>query len=817
MHQFAEIILPTAAPGTFTYSVPPTLAAALGAGYRVVVPFGQGRKLYSGLVVRLHSEDPSLPNIREVLSVLDHAPVTTGPQLALWERIADHYLCTPGELMLAALPGQLVLHSTTKLMGSGTAAMERNGDGRRDLLLDALELREEMTLTEVSELTGLRDPMPLINRMLAEGSLVIAEEIGETYTPRTQVLVELHPDHRSEEALHALFDKLDRAPRQLEVLMRYVELSRCLGGDPQPVKRKELLRAAKASSAELGKLLDKGFFQLIETSPDQPTGNGPGQVAELSGPQRAALGSIRDLFLERSTVLLHGVTSSGKTELYMELIAEQLEQRKQVLYLLPEIALTTQVIARLRARFGGQVAVFHSRLAPRDRTALWLRMLEDPEATPVIVGARSALLLPFRSLGLVIVDEEHDPSYKQHEPAPRYQARDMATVLADLHGARTLLGSATPSMESLYNARTGKFGLVELLVRHGDSKLPVVQRVDIAEAQRHRKMHGHFSTTLLEAVQAALDRKEQIILFQNRRGYVPVWQCETCGWVPECEHCDVSLTYHKREHGLHCHYCGRTYTPPTKCAACGSPRLRMLGFGTEKIEEDLSLLLPEAKVARMDQDTTRGKHAFERLLNQFGEGEIDILIGTQMVTKGLDFGQVSLVGILNADQLLRYPDLRAHERAFQLMAQVAGRSGRRKDPGRVLVQAKDVENPIIGLVVRHDVHGMYDRELPLRQAHHYPPFSRLVRITLKHRQEDRVVRAGEVLAARLRTRLQDRVLGPEPPLVARVRDLHLRTLLIKLDKQGYRQEKALLRSVLDQLSSDPEHRSVRVVVDVDPV
>lgn len=814
---FADIILPTAAPGTFTYKVPDDMVAGAGAGHRVVVNFGQGRKLFSGLVRRLHQDDPGLPNIKSILSCLDTAPITTATQLELWERMAAHYMCSLGEVMVAAIPGQLVLSSTTKLIASGVERNGWSGDPRQDMLLDALELRNEITLDEAAQLTGLRDPMPLVKRMLDEGSLLISEQIAETYRPRTERFVELAPDHTGEEALHALFNALEKAPKQLALLMRYIELGRILSTDPRPVVRAELVRAVEGSAGALAALVKRGVFSIEERPAERGDDRtGAGLVKELTPPQSAALERIRSGFQEHSTVLLHGVTSSGKTELYMELIAEQVEAGHQVLYLLPEIALTAQIIGRLQARFKDNVAVFHSRLASRERTELWLRMLEGPSAVPVVVGARSALLLPFHKLGLVVVDEEHDPSYKQQEPAPRYHARDMATVLADLHGARALLGSATPSMESLYNARSGKFGFAELLVRHGRSVLPSVERVDVTEARRRKRMNGHFSEDLLNAITAALARREQVILFQNRRGYVPVWQCETCGWVPECEHCDVSLTYHKHEHGLHCHYCGRTYPPPAKCSACGSPRLRMIGFGTEKIEEDLALLLPEARIARMDQDTTRGKHALDRLLARFSEGALDVLIGTQMVTKGLDFGQVSLVGILDADQLLRYPDLRAHERAFQLMAQVAGRSGRRDAPGQVFIQARDISNPIIGFVVRHDMEGMYQRELPLRQAHAYPPFSRLVRLTLKHRDEDRVVRAGEDLASALRPHFGDRVLGPEPPLVARVRDLHLRTLLLKLDRRSYQREKAFLAEVIEGIFVMGQHRAIRLVVDVDP-
>jgi primosomal protein N' (replication factor Y) len=584
------------------------------------------------------------------------------------------------------------------------------------------------------------------------------------------------------------------------------------------VEREKLLARSGATAAHLRPLVDKGVLRLTERPADAPpTGIVAGRGLVLSPAQEEALAGLKQGFATHDHMLLRGVTASGKTELYARLIEEAIAGGGQVLYLLPEIALTTQMIGRLRARFGEGVAVYHSRLPQRERTELWLRMLRDPASHPVVIGARSALFLPFTDLRLVVVDEEHDPSYKQQDPAPRYHARDMALVLGTLHRARVLLGSATPSLESLYNARTGKFGLVELRTRYGDAELPAIVRVDLADAQRRKAMRGHFAPPLLEGLQQALARGEQAILFQNRRGYVPVWQCETCGWVPQCDHCDVSLTYHKRDHDLRCHYCGRTYPPPVTCGSCGGARLRMIGFGTEKIEEELAELLPEARVVRMDQDTTRGKQALERILGAFGEGRVDVLVGTQMVTKGLDFERVTVVGILNADGLLRFPDLRAHERAFQLMAQVAGRSGRSRSPGTVYIQARDIHHPVIDLVVAHDSEGMYRRELELRRAHGYPPFTRLVELTLKHRDEQRVMAAGQALAALLRPVFGERVLGPEAPPVARVRDKHLRTLLLKLPRSSYQREKTLLSEAIDRVFGMPEHGSVQLVIDVDPM
>jgi len=814
---FIELILPVAVPGVFTYFVPPELRERAGIGRRVVAPFGQGRKLYSGIVRRTDVRDPGLKRIKAILSVLDEAPVVTEKQLALWDSISGHYMCTLGEVMLAALPGALVLSSETRIVAAGGERPAWTGNARQDVLLDALEQRHELSMADVGELLALKDPMPVIKKMLEQGTLMIAEEIGEKFTPRMDRFVRLTEAASSEEALHAWFDRLEKAPKLLGLLMKYVEASNRFGDGPREVKREVLLRASGTTAAHLNKLVEKELFEVYERPAGVPPPGAVGRAKELSAPQCAALDHVRAALAEKPVCLLHGVTASGKTELYMELIAEAMGKGRQTLYLLPEIALTTQAIGRLRARFGESVGVCHSRLPPRARTDLWLAMLRDPAAHPLIVGARSALLLPFNDLGLVVVDEEHDPSYKQHEPAPRYNARDMAIVLAGSHGARTVLGSATPSMESFFNAREGRYGLAELLVRHGDAALPKVERVDIADEAKRKRMRGHFSETMLKGIEAAIARKEQAILFQNRRGYVPVWQCETCGWIPECEHCDVSLTYHKQQHGLRCHYCGRSYPPPSRCSACGSARLRMIGFGTEKIEEDLALLLPDARIARMDQDTTRGKHAFDRILSRFGEGGIDILVGTQMVTKGLDFDPVTVVGIINADQLLRFPDFRAHERAFQMMSQVAGRSGRKRDPGTVYIQARDIHHPVIGLVTAHDTKGMYERELEHRRAHGYPPFTRLVRLVMKHRDEARAIATADALASVLRTGLGDRVLGPEPPPVARIRDLHLRGILVKLDRNAYRSGKDFLREAIDRVFAMPEHRAVRLVIDVDPM
>lgn len=817
MALYAEIIVPLAVPATLTYAVPEEQAEAVAVGMRASVPVGKGRTLHTGVVRRLHQRPPPGLVPRELAGLLDATPLVTETQLAFWEALANHYLCTLGEVLVAALPGPFQLSSSTRVMASG-ARPAWSGDARQEMLLDALGQRQVLSLHEVGELLGVKNPMPLVKRMLDAGSLHVEEERPADHKPRTERYVRLAGAFAGESALHALFDKLERAPKQLHLMMRYVEMGRCFSGEPIPVRQDKLLKSAGAGPADLKRLVEKGVLEVEERPAGEPPADAKGQPGKgLTAPQEKALAELRHAFTEKRTVLFQGVTASGKTELYMALIQEALARGEQVLYLLPEIALTTQVTGSLRARFGESVAVFHSRMGQRERADLWLRMLQAPASVPLVVGARSALFLPYRQLGLVVVDEEHDPSYKQHDPAPRYHARDMVQLLAGLHGARVLLGSATPSMESLWNAHTGKYGFARLDVRYADAPLPTVIPVDLAEAHKRKQMRGHFSQQLVEGMVQALGQKEQVILFQNRRGYVPAWQCESCGWVPQCEHCDVSLTYHKKEHELRCHWCGKHYRPPKQCPACSSNRLRMVGLGTEKVEEELALLLPAARVARMDQDSTRGKHAFERLLQRLGQGDIDILVGTQMVTKGLDIEGVTVIGIINADQLMRWPDFRAHERAFQLMAQVAGRSGRKGDAGQVYIQTREVHHPLIGLVAAHDVDGMYARELPLREAHGWPPYSRLVRLLLKHKDEARVADTAAALADALRSGLGQRVLGPEPPPVARVRDKHLRTVLLKLDRKRYQGEKAFLRECLDRTFAQAEHRRVQVVVDVDPM
>lgn len=819
---FADVLLPLAFAGALTYAVPPAMINQVAPGRRVVVPLGRGReKAYTAIVLHVHGKAPQEVKPKSIITMLDKSPLVNTYQLDLWMDMAAHYLCGPGEVMAAALPNVFMLTSESRISASGTTVPEGRLSDRALRVLDALEQQPVLTMEALREVVGTGDATTTVNELIAAGAVTMAEELKERYAEPTEKYVRLGAKSNTEELLHQWFDALERkgSEKQQRALMKFVELSGCFGPRERPVKRTALQKSSGVDAAVIKQLEKKGVLEIFDRKEEVAPGSSVsgGIVVDFSPAQTQAMQDVRARMTEHAVTLLRGVTASGKTEIYVQLISDAIARGEQVLYLLPEIALTTQVIGRLRKWFGDRVLVYHSRLSQSERAGIWKRMLEDPFSSPIVLGARSAVLLPFSKLGLVVVDEEHEPSYKQQDPAPRYHARDTAILLARQHNAKVLLGSATPSMESMYNARSGKYGQAELLSRFGDAPMPVIETIDLADARKRKQMRGHFAQALLDKITGALAQREQVILFQNRRGYVPLWQCEICDWTPECEQCDVSLTYHKRRHRLSCHYCGREYEPPTACAKCGSRRLRMLGFGTEKVEEDLALIFPEARIARMDQDTTRGKHAYHRILTDFSEGAIDILVGTQMVTKGLDFDHVNLVGVLSADGLLRFPEFRAHERAFQLMAQVAGRAGRRNKAGTVAVQTHDPGHPVIGFVKHHDVEGFYEREIEQRHKHLYPPFSRLVRLTLKHVKEERVIATAQALTDALRPIFGERVLGPETPAVARVRTLYLRNVLVKLQRGAHHTEKEALRDVIDRLFAEKAHAAVRLITDVDPV
>lgn len=791
------------------------------AGCRVVVPFGR-KKFYTGIVNNVHYLRPTAYEVKDVVTVLDAHPILLPVQFKFWKWLSDYYLCTQGDVYKAALPSGLKLESETIVALNPDYEATEPLSERETRILDLLLAEPEQSVTKLEKDSGVKNILPLINGLLQREAIFVKEELKRSYKPKTETRVRLAPDATNEHRLHIFFDELQRrAPKQLDLLMKFLELSGALGGAERPVAKRDLLQRAGATPAVFNGLVERGVFETYQVEVGRlDTHLAPQQLLPshpLSVPQRHAYEEIINAFREKNVCLLHGVTSSGKTEIYIHLIQETLEHGGQVLYLLPEIALTTQITERLRRVFGPRLGIYHSKFPDAERVEIWQRQLTDAPYD-IILGVRSSIFLPFRKLELIIVDEEHEATYKQQDPAPRYHARNAAVVLASFYGAKTLLGTATPSLETWHNAETGKYARVSLTERHKAVQLPHILPVDIRELTRKKRMTGPFSPLLLQHIREALERKEQVILFQNRRGFAPMVECHVCGWVPKCKNCDVSLTYHKGLGMLTCHYCGYTEPLPSRCPACGGTDLRARGLGTEKIEDEIKALLPEVRVARMDLDTTRTRTAYERIIEDFSSGRTDILIGTQMVSKGLDFERVSVVGILNADTLLNYPDFRAYERAFQLMAQVAGRAGRRDTQGLVILQTKSIAHPIIAQVIANDYEGMASGQLAERQAFHYPPYYRLIYVYLKHRREDVLEQMAQDMAARLRSLFGARVLGPDKPPVARIQTLFIRKIMLKVENNApVARVRSLLTSVQREVTGDERFKGALVYYDVDPL
>ena len=791
------------------------------AGCRVVVPFGR-KKFYTGIVNNVHYLRPTAYEVKDVVTVLDAHPILLPVQFKFWKWLSDYYLCTQGDVYKAALPSGLKLESETIVALNPDYEATEPLSERETRILDLLLAEPEQSVTKLEKDSGVKNILPLINGLLQREAIFVKEELKRSYKPKTETRVRLAPDATNEHRLHIFFDELQRrAPKQLDLLMKFLELSGALGGAERPVAKRDLLQRAGATPAVFNGLVERGVFETYQAEVGRlDTHLAPQQLLPshpLSVPQQHAYEEIINAFREKNVCLLHGVTSSGKTEIYIHLIQETLEHGGQVLYLLPEIALTTQITERLRRVFGPRLGIYHSKFPDAERVEIWQRQLTDAPYD-IILGVRSSIFLPFRKLELIIVDEEHEATYKQQDPAPRYHARNAAVVLASFYGAKTLLGTATPSLETWHNAETGKYARVSLTERHKAVQLPHILPVDIRELTRKKRMTGPFSPLLLQHIREALERKEQVILFQNRRGFAPMVECHVCGWVPKCKNCDVSLTYHKGLGMLTCHYCGYTEPLPSRCPACGGADLRARGLGTEKIEDEIKALLPEVRVARMDLDTTRTRTAYERIIEDFSSGRTDILIGTQMVSKGLDFERVSVVGILNADTLLNYPDFRAYERAFQLMAQVAGRAGRRDTQGLVILQTKSIEHPIIAQVIANDYEGMASGQLAERQAFHYPPYYRLIYVYLKHRREDVLEQMAQDMAARLRSLFGARVLGPDKPPVARIQTLFIRKIMLKVENNApVARVRSLLTSVQREVTGDERFKGALVYYDVDPL
>ena len=821
MEKFVDVILPLPLQASFTYALPPEMDGQVQIGCRVVVSFGR-KKFYTGIVRNVHYLKPQEYEVKEVSAVLDEHPILVPLQFQFWEWLADYYLCTQGDVYKAALPSGLKLESETVVEYNPDFEATEPLSEREQKVLDLLAIEPEQTVTRLEKESGLKNILAVVKSLLEKDALFVKEELKRTYKPKTETRVRLTEAARNERRLHFFFDELQRrAPKQLDLLMMYIELSSCLGGQAvKEVSKAELLKRSGATPAVFSGLVDKGVFEVYqqEVGRLETVSQAVMSLNELNVHQQRAFDEIRASFRVKNVCLLHGVTSSGKTEIYIHLIDEAVRQGKQVLYLLPEIALTTQITERLKRVFGSRLGIYHSKFSDAERVEVWQKQLSH-EPYDIILGVRSSLFLPFQRLGLVIVDEEHENTYKQQDPAPRYHARNAAIVLASMCGAKTLLGTATPSVESWYNATEGgKYALVELKERYKEIQLPEIIPVDIKELQRKKRMNGPFSPLLLQYVREALEQKEQVILFQNRRGFAPMIECHTCGWVPKCKNCDVSLTYHKGLNQLTCHYCGYTQPVPRQCPACEGVDLRNHGFGTEKIEDDVKAIFPEARVARMDLDTTRTRTAYERIIHDFQQGQTDILIGTQMVSKGLDFDHVSVVGILNADTMMNYPDFRAYERAFQLMAQVAGRAGRKNKRGRVVLQTKSIDHPIIPQVMRNDFEGMVAGQLAERQLFRYPPYYRLVYVYLKHRNEQLLDVMAQTMAAKLRAVFGARVLGPDKPPVARIQTLFIRKIVLKIETNApMARARQLLVQVQQEMVAEDRFKSLIVYYDVDPM
>jgi len=813
---FAEIIIPLALPKTYTYSIPDDLKDKVMPGVRVEVIFGRQKK-YAGVVKRLFEEKPTGFDPKPIQNLLDHEPVVHQAQLDLWTWMSEYYMCSEGEVMAAALPTHFKLSSETILVfnedyGDDFSALDHD----EYLVAEGLLIRKELKLEEVQEILDAAHVYPVVKRLIDKRVCHAWESLKERYAPKKESFIRLHPDYIQEDKLADLLNNWNsRAAKQMELLLAYLHISRTEG----EVKQSELLKKSGASAAQLKGLVEKGVLLSEKLAVDRIRAL-PLEMDirfDLSPAQEKALASVRTSLEERPVCLLHGVTSSGKTQIYIKLIEEYLAKGKQVLYLLPEIALTAQIIRRLQKHFGGYISIYHSKFNPNERVEIWNKVKSGE--TKILLGARSALFLPFIDLGLIMVDEEQDASFKQQDPAPRYHARDSAIWYASRTGAKVVLGSATPSLESYQNAVSGKYGLVDLEERYGGIDMPSIETVDTRNIPRRAGTRIMISPRLQEGISQALSHGKQVILFQNRRGYAPYMICGTCSHIPHCNHCDVSLTYHKLTHKLICHYCGSTYPRPMTCEACGSSQWQERNFGTERIEEELHDLLPDARVARMDVDTVKGKSAHDTLIQTFEQGKVDVLVGTQMVVKGLDFDHVSLVGILDADGLLGFADFRVNERAYQLMEQVSGRAGRKGAQGLVMVQTANPGHPILGFVQKHDYKAFFDFEIAGRRQFHYPPFSRLISLIFRHKDKATAEAAAHMVARELAKFFPDALLGPAEPVVARIRNLYRMELILTLqrDSKTISRARQIVQQQMAVLSNDRVFRSVTVQVDVDPV
>jgi len=820
---YAEVILPLPLHGTFTYGIPEDMESGILVGSRVVVPFGR-RKYYTAIVSGITPVAPSGFEVKEVISMLDEGAVLKHPQLKLWNWISEYYLCAIGDVYKAAVPAGLKVESEMFVELNPDYAESADGrlDEREVIVAQSLDHNGRMTVAEIEKKTGLSRIEVLIPRLVEKGVVIISEKLVERYRSKKEVRVRLAVDRDDNDAMHRAFDSVKGAKKQEQLLIALLDKlnrNRALGL-PAEVPRTQLLEETGLSTAIVSALASKGVIDTVvrEINRFHYPGTAIGELPKLSDAQARALDEIHKLFLIKETVLLRGVTSSGKTEVYLHMIDYAIRHGLQVLYLVPEIALTTQLTHRLQKVFGQKVVIYHSKFSDNERVDIWKRLLHDP--TPcVVIGARSSVFLPFSRLGFVIVDEEHESSYKQYDPAPRYNARDTAMVLASMHGAKTLLGSATPSVETYYKALNGRYGLVELLQRYEDIQLPRIEFVDMADEKRRGRLSGLLTSRLLSVTREAIGRGEQVILFHNRRGYAPVVTCKQCAYVPKCQNCDVSLTYHRRAGEMVCHYCGASYRLPTICPSCREPSIETYGYGTERIEDIADSAFPDAKILRMDLDTTRNKDSYENIISDFSKGKAQILVGTQMVTKGLDFDGVSAVGVLNADSIINFPDFRSTERAFNMLEQVSGRAGRRYKQGLVVVQTSQPGHPVLEYLRTHDYNGYYEYELNERRKYCYPPFTRIINVYLKHRDESVLTVASAEYAVRLKGLFGTRVFGPEEPHVSRIQSLYIRKIMLKVEVEAsMRKVKDILRATYESfIESHPDVRSLMIYYDVDPM
>lgn len=816
--KYLEVLLPLPLYASFYYTYSPVQFPELQKGSRVVVPFGK-QKIYSGIVIGFPIKPPVGIELKPVIDLLDEKPIIKRPQIEFWSWLADYYCCTMGEVLRAALPSGYRLESQSVFTINDDFTDFSLLVDTELIIWNALKSTSNLTTLELQKLCGIPSILPIIKRLLDKEAIEIYQSLNSRYKAKTERYITINADLLQPNYLEKTFALLKRATKQLELLMAYLnETESLLKKEPVSILKSELLLKSGSSSSIVSQLIQKEIFIEEKREVDRLNISvvKPSYQKMLNAGQQKAFNQINEFFEKGKITLLHGVTSSGKTEIYIHLIKEQLKQDRQVLYLLPEIGLTTQLTHRLAEAFGDALCVYHSGFTDNERVEMW-RDLKDNKRYKVIIGARSALFLPFTNLGLVIVDEEHDPSYKQYDPAPRYHARDAVTVLASLHHANVLLGTATPSVESYYNALAGKYGLVKLNERYQGILMPKIVKVDLREAYRKRQMRGHFSVELLQRIRIAIESDKQVILFQNRRGYSPSIECPSCGWTAKCKSCDVSLTMHKKDRRLHCHYCGYSDQIPQRCPACGESGIKPKGFGTERIEDELAVLFPEVKVIRLDTDNTTSRHSFEKRLSDFAEGKASILVGTQMVSKGLDFANVSLVGIMNADNMLHFPDFRAHERTFQMLSQVAGRAGRKGDQGMVILQTSSPDSSVIEMVEKNDYEAFFEIQSEERQMFSYPPYYRLIKITIRHKREEALQKAVESFYTKLREQLGNRVLAPHEPPVNRIQLYYIKQMVIKVEKSV--STIAVKKHILEAMKATQAERgngSAIFGIDVDP-